>query len=161
KYWMGLKSSEEINLTNLYQDLNRVESKALIQEMADASVTILKSTSPFPLRNDFVRKTVILNIGSGSNTAFSNALKKIKPSATVVNIPKNISDSELILVRNNMKQFDQIIMAVIDSRPRPASKLDFTPNLVQFISEFSTKNTITALFANPYTISGIPGFERS
>ncbi|ADY53375.1 glycoside hydrolase family 3 domain protein [Pseudopedobacter saltans DSM 12145] len=161
KYWMGLNNLEEVNLANLYQDLNRAESKNLIQQLADASVTVLKSTSAFPLRNDFVRKTVILNIGSGSNTTFSNTLKKIKPGATVINIPKNINEVELGIIRNNMKPYDQIIMAIIDNRLRPAGKLDFSSHLLQFVSEFSTKNTITALFANPYTITEIPGFERS
>lgn len=161
KYWMGLNSKKEVSLTNLYNDLNRSESKALIQQLADASVTVLKGTNAFPLRNDFVRKTVILNIGSGSNTTFSNTLKKIKPGATVINIPKTINEVELGVIRNNMKQYDQIIMAIIDSRLRPASKLDYSVHLTQFISEFSTKNTIAALFANPYTIAGIPGFEKS
>ncbi|MFD1629973.1 glycoside hydrolase family 3 protein [Pseudopedobacter beijingensis] len=161
KYWLGLDNYQPVSTANVFRDLNRQESTTLIQQMADASITVLKGTAAFPLRNDFVRKTVILNVGSSENTVFSNTLKKIKPGALVINIPKNVGELELATIRTTVKQYDQIVMAVIDSRSRPASKLDFPNHLTQFISEFSTKNTITALFANPYVISGIPGFERS
>lgn len=161
KYWMGLNNLKKVNTANIHQSLNREESKVLIQQLTDNAVTVVKGANAFPFRNDFIRKIVILNVGTNENTSFSNTLKGMNPNTLVINIPKNISTTDLAKIRHTVKQYDRIIMAVVDTRLRPAGKLDFSNHLVQFISEFCTKNTITALFANPYTIKEIPGFERS
>lgn len=161
KYWMGLNKPQSVATENIFRDLNRSESKTLIQQLTDNAVTVLKGANAFPLRNDFIRKTVILNIGPTENTTFSNILKGLNANTLVINIPKRISAAELSNIRNTVKQYDQVIMAIIDTRLRPGGKLDYSSHLFQFISEFSTPKTITALFANPYAITGIPGFERA
>ncbi|RRN76975.1 glycoside hydrolase family 3, partial [Pseudoxanthomonas sp. SGD-10] len=138
KYWMGLNNSQYVSEQNIYQDLNRNESKTLIQQLTDNAVTVVKGANAFPLRTDFVRKTAILNIGPSTNTRFSNILRGLSPNTVVFNIPKNVSISELANVRAKLKQYDQIIMAIVDTRLRPGGKLDFNSHLIQFISEHST-----------------------
>ncbi len=162
KYWMELhKKQQPVVVEKIYQDLNRNESKVLIQQLTDNAVTVVKGANALPLRADFIQKTAILNIGVSENTRFSNILKGLHPNTLVINIPKEISAAELANTRARLKQYDQIIMAIVDTRLRPGGKLNFSSHLMQFISEHSTPKTITALFANPYTIRGIPGFERA
>ena len=52
-------------------------------------------------------------------------------------------------------------MAIHDYRLRPRSSLDYNEELKDFISELSKLNSVTCLFANPYTIPGFPGIEKS
>jgi beta-N-acetylhexosaminidase len=161
KYWMNLHEYQPIATKNLVEDLNRAESRALIQEIADAAVTVVKGAELFPLKNDFVRKTAILSIGPKDPTAFSNQLKKSDPQAMLFIVPKDISTKELETVKTELKKYDQIIMSVHDTRTRPGGTLDYSNALKLFIADMASLNTISAVFANPYTIAGLPGIEKS
>jgi hypothetical protein len=52
-------------------------------------------------------------------------------------------------------------MAIHDTRLRPGSNLDYSSPLQLFIAKTASLNTITAVFANPYTVAGLPGIEQS
>ncbi len=161
KYWMNLNNYQPIDTENLIQDLNRTESKVLIQELADAAVTVVKGAELFPLKNDYVRKTAILSIGPKDPTTFSNQLKKSNPEAMLFIVPKGISTKELEAVKTELKKYDQIIMSIHDTRTRPGGTLDYSNTLKLFIADMASFNTISAVFANPYTIAGLPGIEKS
>ena len=60
-----------------------------------------------------------------------------------------------------LKTYDQVIMGIHDYRKRPGSSLDYNPELKIFIAELAKMNTLTTIFANPYTIAGLPGIEQS
>lgn len=161
KYWMNLYKYEPIETQNLVNDLNKEGAKVLIQEIADAAVTVVKGAEHFPLKNDFVRKTAILSIGPKDATAFSNQLKKSDMQSMLFIIPKDISTKELEAVKTSLKNYDQLIMAVHDTRTRPGGTLDYSNALKLFITDMASLNTISAVFANPYTIAGLPGIEKS
>jgi len=161
KYWMNLHKYQPVETKKLVEDLNRPESKVIIQEIADAAVTVVKGAELFPLKNDFVRKTAILSIGPKDPTAFSNQLKKSNPQAMLFIVPKDITTKELEAVKTALKRYDQIIMSVHDTRTRPGGTLDYSNALKLFIADMASLNTISAVFANPYTIAGLPGIEKS
>src|SRR5471030_137065 len=45
KYWAGLADPHEVSITHLEQDLNRPAATQLVQQLSDASVTILKGNA--------------------------------------------------------------------------------------------------------------------
>jgi beta-N-acetylhexosaminidase len=161
KYWMGLNNLLPVNTENVVKDLNRPESKQLVQKLTDASLTVLKNESVIPLRNDFVRKTAIITIGPKEPTIFAQDLKKNNPNTMLFIIPKDISMKELEAVTNQLKNYDQFIVSIYDTRLRPQSTLDFNTDIKLFIAAMASKNTITVVFANPYSIAGLPGIEKS
>src|SRR5690606_16120023 len=110
KYWMGLNNYKDINIKNLHNDINRQESYALIQELTDAAITLLKGENLIPLRTDFVKKTAILSIGSKEETDFSSTIKKSIPKAVIFNIPKDINLKDLEKIKADLKNYDQILM---------------------------------------------------
>jgi beta-N-acetylhexosaminidase len=161
KYWMGLNNLQPIDTVNLVKDLNRPEALQLRQEITDAAITVLKGSNLFPLRNDFVRKTAVVSIGPKDATIFSKSIKKGNPDATLFLVPKGITLKELEAVETELKKYDQVIMAIHDTRLRPAGTLDFNNSLKLFISNLASLNTISVVFANPYTVAGLPGIEQS
>jgi beta-N-acetylhexosaminidase len=161
KYWMGLNNYKDINIKNLHNDINRQESYALIQELTDAAITLLKGENLIPLRTDFVKKTAILSIGSKEETDFSSTIKKSIPKAVIFNIPKDINLKDLEKIKADLKNYDQILMAIHDTRPRPAGTLDYNNDLKLFIASVAKLNTYTTVFANAYTIAGLPSVEQS
>ena len=160
KYWVGLNNYQPVNSFNVVADLNSTEVKLLNQELADASVTILNSDS---LVNnlDNGKKTALISIGATSTSTFQNELNPNFTNAVNFNISKNASADELVKISRELKAFDQIIMGIHDSRKRPQSALDFNNDVRLFIAEISALNTIISVFANPYSISGLPGIELS
>lgn len=161
KYWMGLNNLEQVNTQNVVNDLNRPASYQLIQNLTDAAVTVVKNDNIIPLRNDFIRKTAVLCIGQKQESAFYKRINQAYPNTTLFLIPKDLSDTEYNQVKASLQNFDQIINVVYDTRKRPSSQLDYNNNLKSLITDVSKANTISVILANPYTIAGLPGIEKS
>ncbi len=61
-----------------------------------------------------------------------------------------------------LKDYDQVFVSINDSRTRPQSKLDYSNGVISFISNIaSRKNSVISVFANPYTLAGLPGIENA
>ncbi len=161
KYWMGLNNLQPIDTTNLINDLKRPEALQLKQELADAAITVLKGAELFPLRKDYVRKTAIITIGQKESSTFSKAIVKENRDATLFLVPKDITLKELDAVETELKKYDQVVLAIYDTRNRPASTLDYNNSIKLFIANMASLNTISVVFANPYSVAGLPGIEQS
>ncbi|WP_051189492.1 glycoside hydrolase family 3 protein [Daejeonella oryzae] len=160
KYWVGLNNYQPVSTSNVVNDLNTAESKALNQKLAEASVTLLNSDSLITSL-DRNKKTALISIGTGSISTFQ---KELNPNFNnVVNfiVPKNASAADIQNVSRELKNFSQIIMGIHDMRKRPQSSLDYSAGVKMLIAEIASLNTITSVFANPYSIAGLPGVERS
>lgn len=161
KYWMGLNKLAPVKIYGLVTDINSAPAKQLHQDLTDASITLLKGEQLLPLRNDFVRKTAIITVGVTEPTEFATAIRKEMPDATLFIIPKNISLTEMIAVKDALKNFDLRLLSIYDTRKRPAASLDYSIDLKLFIADIAQQQTITTVFANPYTLAGLPGIEAS
>jgi beta-N-acetylhexosaminidase len=161
KYWVGLNNYQPINTQNVVTDLNRPEAKKLKQQLADAAITVLQGADSLVLPKSFTTKTAILNIGSQDVQLFAKEITKTDLKASVFVVPKNASILDLQIIKTQLANFDRIIMTLHDTRKRPLSTLDYSNNVKLFIADMAQKNTITAVFANPYTIAGLPGIEKS
>ncbi|MFC5283711.1 glycoside hydrolase family 3 protein [Pedobacter alpinus] len=161
KYWMGLNKLEPVITTNVVADLNTPAAQQLNQELSDAAITLLKGESLIPLRNDFVRKTAIINIGPKVPTVFSDAIRKEIPDATLFIIPKDVTLKELESVKQELKKFDICLLNIYDTNKRPGSNIGYSIDLKLFIADVAKQNTITTVLANPYTIASLPGIEGS
>ncbi len=161
KYWMGLNNLKPIETKDLVADLNSPAANALNQELTDVAITLLKGDSLLPLRNDFVRKTAIVTVGVKESSVFAETIRKIMPNATLFIVPKDISIKEMVAVKAELKKFDLCLLSIYDTRKRPGATLDYEDSLKLFIADLTKQNTITTVFANPYTLAGLPGIEAS
>lgn len=160
KYWTGLHNNKFVQANNLIADLNRPEAAMLNQKLADAAVTLLNSD--IQLKNfDRTKKTAILSIGTNELSVFQNSFRPVLSNSMNYILPKNITDQEIDNVRKELKEYDQIIVAIHDMRKRPAPVLDYTKSLKSFIGELAGMNSLFAVFANPYSLSGLSGIESA
>ncbi len=160
KYWAGLNKPINIDTTDLIQHLQRSESLALNQRLSDASVTVLKSDSL--LRSlDPSSKTAVISLGVTEVSLFQKELKRTFSNSTSFILSKIASASDITAMLKELRKYDQVILAVHDYRKRPLSNLDYNSELKIFIAELSKLNTVTCVFANPYSIAGLPGIESS
>jgi beta-N-acetylhexosaminidase len=161
KYWAGLNHYHEISTTNLTEDLERPAAKELVRQLSDAAVTLIKGSAS-ALQLEPFRKTAIISIGVDRPTVFQQEMVKWYIYSDSFSVEKNAPAAELKALLQTLKQYEQVYISINDTRPRPASKLDYSNDVKSFITELEEhRNTVTCVFANAYTIAGLPGIEKS
>jgi beta-N-acetylhexosaminidase len=160
KYYAGLHERPEISLSNVAADVNRPESVALVQQLANASMTMLRGKQ-FIKTFDKNKRTAVISIGVPGVTTFQRELAKKYPNTVMFSLDKNANANAIAKVLREMGMFDQVIIGIHDSRTRPGNGMVLSADLKMLIKDMAQKNTAIALFANPYNMTAIPGLEQS
>lgn len=161
KYWAGLNNYHPTLTAHLTADLNRPEEQTLIQQMSDAAVTLLKGNST-SLQLNPINRTAIVSIGVQEFTVFQKELSHAYQYCTFFKVGKAETADNINRLCEALKQYNQVYISINDSRARPQSKLDYSAEVKDFISRLSARpNTVVCLFANPYTMSTLPGIEKA
>jgi beta-N-acetylhexosaminidase len=160
KYWAGLNEKQTIDENNVVNELNRQESLTLLQQLADASVTLLRGKSQIS-QLDAIKRTVIINVGIATTTTFEKEMRTFYQNSVAFNLDKNADAATIAKVLAEIKPEDQIIVSIIDTRSRPGNNIPFSADLKTFIAAMANQNAAFALFANPYNIAGLTGLENA
>lgn len=160
KYWAGLNLKDTINEHNVLAEVTRPESIQLRQELADASMTMLRG-------KDYIKtlspenRTVIISIGTPGVTLFQQELGVYYKNSVFYTLDKNANANAIAKVMKDISTFDQVIIGIHDTRTRPGNGMVLTEDLKMFVKDMAGKNAVFALFANPYNLSALPGLENS
>lgn len=161
KYWAGLNHYHEVSTDHLVEDLNRESAKALVQQLSDNAVTLLKGDAA-SIQLNSIAKTAIVSIGVTGITEFQKELSKWYLNSDLFLVGKATPADELLEVLEKLRHYDQVFVSINDTRTRPASKLDYSNGVKLFITELAAHpHAVISIFANPYTIAGLPGIEGS
>ncbi len=161
KYWAGLNRYHDASPQNLARDLNRESTKALVQQLTDAAVTLVKGDETTVQLNP-IAKTAIISIGVTQPTLFQQELSKWYLNSDTFTVGKGTPADDLLALLDKLRQYDQVFVSINDTRTRPASKLDYSNGVKFFIAEVAAHpSSVVCVFANPYTIAGLPGIEKS
>jgi len=159
KLWLGLDQYKDVNTTNLYGELNRTSAKQLIDQLAEASVTVLKSTDKIKAFKKS-EKTAIVNIGLKSPAAFQQILADALSDETQYYISDETSKDELKKIIKEVKRNKQIILAIHDTRSRPRPQFPVSEEVQDLVKKLAKKSIVT-FFTNPYAIDGFKGVHKS
>ena len=160
KYWAGLNQYHENSTEHEVEDLNRPEAINLVQQLSDAAVTLLRGNAQ-SLQLNPLQKTAIVSIGVTQPTVFQQALGGWYANSTQFLVGKNTPDSILKVLLDTLKQYNQVYISINDTRRRPASTLDYSNDVKSLITALAAHpNTVISVFANAYTIAGLPGIEK-
>ncbi|WP_184546842.1 glycoside hydrolase family 3 protein [Mucilaginibacter sp. FT3.2] len=161
KYWAGLNAYKAPSPENLSADINSQTSKDLVQQLSDAAVTVLKGDASTLKLNPFL-KTAILSIGVSSPTVLQQEAAKSFGNCKIFMVDKNTQAVELKNILGLLSKYQQVIVGIHDTRLRPQSKLDYSSDVKLMIADLAGRpNTVISVFANAYTIAGLPGIEKS
>lgn len=160
KYWAGLNIKPQIDENNVVEDLNRPESQALVQQLADASVTLLKSRDGIAALTP-KRRVVIINVGTGAATTFQNEIVGTYKNSISFNVERNANAASVANVIKQIKDDDQIVLAIVDTRTRPGNNIPLGKDAKDLITTLAARNANVAFFANPYNLANLPGIEMS
>lgn len=160
KYWAGLNVKPHIDENNVVEDLNRPESQALVQQLADASMTLLKSRDGIASLTP-KKRTVIINVGTGQATTFQNEIVSTYKNSISFNVERNANAAAVANVIKEVKDDDQIVLAIVDSRTRPGNNIPLSKDAKDLITTLAARNAMVAFFANPYNLANLPGIEMA
>jgi len=160
KYWAGVNLRDTINEYNVQAEVNRPESMALQQQLADASMTLLNGLGAIKaLAVD--KRTAIISIGTPEVTTFQRELSGFYKNSTLFTLDKTANANAVAKVLRELNMFDQVIIGIHDTRTRPGNGIVLSQDLKMMIRDMSLKNAVFALFANPYNLSALTGIEKS
>lgn len=154
KYWLGLHRQKPVDTSNLYADLNDQRSKLLIQRLADASVTLLKSRRAINTFN-LSRNTLVVSIGIDKPQYIESELSRRLRQYEQVFVAYNDSEEKLDGIIDKSKGYKQIVLLVHDNRSRPRSELPANAEVSKFIKKIAGRHTITVMHTNPYALNSV------
>ena len=160
KYWAGLNVKDTVDEKNVYAEVNRPESKMLLQQLADASMTLLRGKQYLKTLTA-QKRTAIISIGSPQVTTFQQDLGKFYKNSVFYTLDKTANANAIAKVLKEIGNFDQVIIGIHDTRTRPGNGIVLSADLKMFIKSMADKNAVFALFANPYNLAALPGLENS
>lgn len=159
KLWLMLDKYKPVDLLGIYKEVNRSASKTLNQQLANAAITLLKSDS---LVNALAynKRTAIISIGASEITTFQKTLSERFDNALNFVISPNATPNDIAKVSVELMRYNQIIVGVHDNRKSPQSKINYSGTVRLFMNELASMNSVFCVFANPYTLAGLPGVEQ-
>ena len=160
KYYAGLNVKPQLDTAHLAADLKQPEHLALVQELADASMTVLRGKQ-FIKTFAPEKRTVIISIGTTGVTTFQRELGKHYSNSVIYTLDKTATANNIAVVMRELAMFDQIIIGIHDSRLRPGNGMVLSADLKMFLKSMTSQNAVFALFANPYNLSALDGLELS
>ncbi|AMQ01182.1 Glycoside hydrolase family 3 [Pedobacter cryoconitis] len=160
KYWSGVYKRDTVNTHQVAAEVNRAESFALLQQLADASMTILNGDGGIKSL-DLAKRTAIISIGTPEVTVFQRESGKLYQNCMFFNLDKTANANTVAGVMKQLAAFDQVIIGIHDTRLRPGNGMELSGDLKMLIRDMATRNTVFALFANPYNLAGLPGIENA
>ncbi|MGN5954558.1 glycoside hydrolase family 3 protein [Sphingobacterium lactis] len=154
KLWLGLNRSTVVNTNNLYQDLNTPSAQSLVQRLADASITLLKSDRGIN-RFDKTKETAIVSVGIEKAQDFETGLTTQLTAHKQYFIKGDETEEQLKELLNEIREHKQIVLAIHDNRSRPRSELVLNEPAVKFIDKLAGRRTISVMFTNPYAMNSV------
>lgn len=154
KYWLGLHKYRPVNTRNLYNDLNAQRTRVLVQRLADASITLLRSRRAINAFNTS-RTTLIVSVGIDKAQVIESSLASRLRSSEQVYISNTASIEQLEETLSKSKQFSQVVLVIHDNRARPRSELQLNEDVNRFVRRLVNRNTITVMHTNPYALNSV------
>lgn len=154
KYWCGLSNYAPVPVDCVTDDLNDPEIKWVIQQMADASVCIVKNKQQvLPVKKTPTLKIASLAIGEKRNGIFQTQLKHYaKVDAFVTD--KKFTRNDYTLWMNKLAAYDVVIVSTHATSRFITKDYGITETEANFINDLCRKKkTVLVNFANAYSLS--------
>ena len=150
KYKAGLSDFKPVEIDNIVDDLNQDIDHALLDRLAEESITLVKNQNlnlPLDLSNN--ESVGYINFGDDSYNTFINYVNKYKK---VDHINKISSDSLI----EKTKSYDKIIIGLHKTDKSPFEDYKFTKEEISFINNVKNETNLTiVVFSKPYSMLDI------
>jgi beta-N-acetylhexosaminidase len=154
KFIAGFDNFKQIEIKNLYADINKPDNEALKYELYENAITVLKNDNQvLPIKNIENKRIAYVKIGEDETGIFLKTLKKYTEITEV-------SDTDITSLNEKLKFFNQVIIGY--HKPDKAWKVqEISSKEVEWIDEISkNNNVILASFTKPYLLSELKNISE-
>lgn len=155
KYWLNLDDYQPQDSKNLKEDIHRKASLDLLKTLSEKAITVLNSRQNIEDFEDNA-KTALIRIGSDKNQAFEEALEDKLKNLKIYELSEDLTPSKIKGIKEELRDFDQVVLAIHDNAPRPRVSLDLPSNTSDFLQEIAKEEVISVLFTSPYILDELP-----
>ncbi len=153
KYWMGLNKWKNIDVKNLYKDLNNPQAVLLKQKLVEHAITLVRNKNkliPFTRLDTF--KMASVAIGAFKRTKFQESLRQYA-SVTDFQIDKNSTKDDFTKLLNQLKGYNCVFVSLHNLSKKPESFYGITQSTEIFLDALrkQTKVVLT-VFGTPYAL---------
>ncbi len=157
KYKVGLHHYKPVSLKNLYEDLNSREDDLVYEEAIEHAITVVKNSYYLlgikKLEN---KKIAYVKFGDSDSAPFLKMLNKYAPVTQV-------NGKDIATLKQKLKDYNLIIIGLHKNNDSPWKSYKFSNKEKAWLQEIAAErssNTVLAVFAKPYALSGIRSFEN-
>ncbi|MDV7185662.1 glycoside hydrolase family 3 N-terminal domain-containing protein [Lutibacter sp. TH_r2] len=155
KYWSGLNNYKPIELTNLKNDLNKIENELLHRKLVENSITLVKNKDlVFPIQNLDKKKIAYVKLGDDYGGDFLKTLQKYTRVDYITS--KNLDE---LLIK--LESYNLVIVGYHKSNVNPWKSYKFKNEELVWLQEIAREKTVILdAFASPYSLLQIKTFEN-
>ena len=155
KYKVGLNKWEPIRTRFLYEELNTVGDQALLEELFENAVTLVKNNKAVvPVKKLDRQKVAYVNFGNDDGSDFLDQMKKY----TEVDWVKADNLGTLL---EKLESYNYVVVGFHKPDNSPWASYKFTDKELVWLHEIARKNkTVLSVFARPYALLDVKSFAN-
>ena len=148
KYKYGLSQLVPVDTTHLVADLNKSVG-TLKQSMAEQSLTFVRANSNPTLQMG--KKIAYVALNTLQPNSLTKGLENLY-HASIFYFSGKENKVEWDQLKNNLANFDQVIIGVHNYNRRPAGHFEIPTSILEFLNETSSANYVHLVLGNPYAV---------
>src|SRR5690554_4980067 len=150
KYWAGLNHPQEIDTNRLVERISNFGTKASIEELYAAAVTVATNERKFlPIKNIELLQMASITIG-GDGEVFQKQLDKYG-KVDHFGLGKTNSAGAFAALEEKLENYNTVIVGMMGLTNNPKRDFGVDQKNIEFIKKLSDTHTvITVLFGNSY-----------
>lgn len=162
KQWVGLDHYQPVPVSYIAEELNTPAAELLNRKLMEAALTVLKNErNLIPVRALDTLRVASVSIGADRETPFQKSLN-LYTAVKHFTLTNDAGTAEIDSVKALLANYNLVIGGLHDSGIRPLNKVQYSADVQIFISYLANhKNTILAVFKNPYVLDKLPGIEQT
>ena len=161
KAHLGLASKKLVDLEEIHNVVNSIESNAVAQRISDRAVTLVRNENDLvPLKSPGTTAFFLLTEGRASveGQAFAAEVRKRAPGALVVTVDSTMSDTDLDAAVDHESQASQYVVAAFASVAANRGSVALGGGFPAMLQKLvATKKPVTLVaMGNPYLLRNFP-----
>lgn len=162
KKWLELDQYKSIDTKDLVEYLNRPYADVLNRRLIKGALTVVQNKEEIlPLKRLDTLKVATVSVGATETTYFQKMTESYFP-AVHFTISKNSTLAEISAVKENLKNYNLVLMGLHSTGYRPGVVIRYTPEMLEFIKDITGNHqVIVNYFLNPYLLEKIDGVDKA
>jgi beta-glucosidase-like glycosyl hydrolase/CubicO group peptidase (beta-lactamase class C family) len=161
KSWVGLDRYKPIEMKNLVEDLNTIESDVLNRKFVEKTITLIKNDDNILPIKDLTQRIATVSIDAAGATDFQKMLSNYT-SITHFQIPQNAKDTTINRIVAEAQKYDLILVGVHLVNIRPSAKYGITDSNIKAVKALTnTGKAVVSVFGNLYSLSKFEDLQKA